>query len=264
VPAYPSGGVSSGIQDAIRRDVITGRLTPGDRVTEASLAQRYGASRVPVREALRALESEGFIESRPHVGSRVAAIPVDDADDLFAVRETLEVSTARRAALRAAALWSAEQPPEDWFATRREIAALLDAGDACVARGDFDALVDIHDRFHLSIARLTGSSTLGRLLRQVSWKIEWLYAAEPQERGSRLWPEHRLLIAAIDAGDGERAAALMAHHVRESRIGYLTRYPVRGTSADPAVAAAVDERRSSRDTAPLGPVPEAPDRGAPA
>jgi DNA-binding GntR family transcriptional regulator len=238
-------GRPASVQDAIRRDIIAGVLTPGARVTESSLAHRYDVSRVPVREALRGLESEGFIDSLPHVGSRVAPIPVHDADDLFAVREALEVSTARSAARRAATLYSGDESPEDWWRTRREIAALLDAGDAHVATDDLDLLVPLNDQIHLGIAELSGSATMTRLLRQLSWKIEWLYAADVQPRGKRLWPEHRVIVGAIDAGDGERAAALMAAHVRESRIGYLLRYGVTTPSSDPVVAAAVEERRAA-------------------
>src|SRR3954451_11734294 len=84
-PAVTPGVRPTSVQDAIRRDIIAGVLTPGARVTESSLAQRYDVSRVPVREALRGLGSEGFVDSLPHVGSRVAPIPVHDADDLFAV-----------------------------------------------------------------------------------------------------------------------------------------------------------------------------------
>jgi DNA-binding GntR family transcriptional regulator len=226
------------VQDAVRRDIITGVLTPGARVTETALAERYQVSRVPVREALRGLESEGFVESRPHAGSRVAAIPVADADELFALRETLEVSIVRRAALRAAALWTTDEEPQDWWRERRKIAASLDAGDECVARDDLDPLVELNDLIHLGIARLSGSDTLFWVLRQLSWKIEWLYAAGTQPRGKRLWPDHRLIVSAIDAGDADRAASLMATHVRESRIGYLARYDVPTTSSDAETAAA--------------------------
>ena len=243
--------VRPSVQDAIRRDIIAGVLTPGARVTEASLAQRYDVSRVPVREALRGLASEGFIDSRPHVGSRVAPIPVHDADDLFAVREALEVATARSAARRAAALYSGDESPEDWWRIRRQIAALLDAGDAHVADGDLDPLVGINDQIHIAVAELSGNATLTQLLRQLSWKIEWLYAADMQSRGKRLWPDHRVIVGAIDAGDGERAAALMAAHVRESRIGYLRRYGVTRPSSDPEVAAAVRRQPGSAPDAIL-------------
>ncbi|XTR51744.1 GntR family transcriptional regulator [Pseudarthrobacter sp. So.54] len=98
------------VQDEIRRDIIFGILPAGSRITETALAHKYGISRVPVREALRALEVEGFVESKPFAGSTVSAIPVDDADDLFAIREALEAATARRAARNAAAQFAMRRP----------------------------------------------------------------------------------------------------------------------------------------------------------
>ncbi len=228
------------VQDAIRRDIIVGALQPGTRITEASLAATHGVSRVPVREALRALEAEGFVESRANVGSRVAAIPVDDADDLFAVREALEVATARRAAARAASLFrKAAPPPEEWWRIRSILAGLLDDGDAAVESGDLDRLPDLNSKFHLGIADLSGSVTLGVLLRQLSGKIEWLYASDEHSRGKKLWPEHRPILAAIDAGDADRAGELMGWHVRQSRIGYLSRSASQSPSSEPAVNEAI-------------------------
>jgi len=213
----------SGVLDAIRRDIVAGALLPGTRVTEAFLAERYGVSRVPVREALRGLEGEGFVVSQPNVGSRIAAIPFDEADDLFAVRESLEIATARRAATRARTLFDGDAPPEDWWRIRRELGAILDAGDDAVERDELDLLVDLNDRFHFLVAELSGSATLATLLRQLSRKIEWLYATDTFSRGKRLWPEHRRILAAIDAGDVDAAAERMGWHVRESRIGYAAR-----------------------------------------
>lgn len=231
----------------MRRDIIAGLLAPGTRITEASLAARYGVSRIPVREALRALEAEGFVWSQVNVGSRVADIPVDDADDLFAVREALEIATARRAATRAAALGSAAlgsaalgsatTPSTEWGRVRGELALLLDAGDAAIHADALDELVELDDRFHLGLAILSGSPTLGGLLRQLSGTIEWLSAADRASRGKRLWPDHRNILAAIDSGDEELAGQLMKEHVRQSRIDYLSRHGV-AASADPAVSAA--------------------------
>jgi DNA-binding GntR family transcriptional regulator len=213
----------AGVLDAIRRDIVAGDLLPGTRVTEAFLAERYGVSRVPVREALRGLEGEGFVVSQPNVGSRIAAIPFDEADDLFAVREALEVATARRAAKRARTLFDGDSPPADWWRVRRELGEVLDAGDRAVERDDLGQLVDLNDRFHFLVAELSGSTTLATLLRQLSRKIEWLYAMDTFSRGKRLWPEHRQILSAIDAGDVETAVARMAAHVQQSRVGYATR-----------------------------------------
>lgn len=214
-----------GVVDAVRADIVHGVLQPGTRITEAALAERYGVSRVPVREALRGLEAEGFVESRPNVGSRVADIPVDEADDLFAVREALEISTARRAASRARARFSGADADDggEWLRLRRELERVLDEGDAAVEVDELDRLVDLNERFHIGVAELSRSSTLATLLRQLSRKIEWLYALDEFSRGKRLWPDHRVILAAVDAGDPDRAGELMGRHVRESRVGYLSR-----------------------------------------
>jgi DNA-binding GntR family transcriptional regulator len=226
-PVSGGAGPAASVVDRLRRDIIVGALQPGTRITEVSLAKKYGVSRIPVRESLRALAAEGFVESRPNAGSSVAAIPVDDADDLFAVREALEVATARRAARRASNLFSGGVVPDDWWTTRRALAAILAEGDAAVEVDELDVLPELNDRFHAGVAELSGSASLAGLLRQLSRKIEWLYAADQHSRGKRLWPEHRVILAAIDAGDETRSGELMGWHVRQSRIGYLSRFASR-------------------------------------
>lgn len=212
------------VQDEIRRDIIFGSLPPGTRVTETALATKYGISRVPVREALRALEAEGFVESKPYAGSTVSKIPVDDAEDLFFVREALESATARRAARRAAAQFDSGAPSSEWWNARKLLAGILDEGDAAVAQNRLDLLPELNIRFHLGIAELSGSSSLTALLRQIAGKIEWLYATDVDNRGKESWCEHRSIIAAIDAGNFADAEKLMANHVHQSKEGYLDRF----------------------------------------
>lgn len=212
------------VQDEIRRDIIFGSLPPGTRVTETALATKYGISRVPVREALRALEAEGFVESKPYAGSTVSKIPVDDAEDLFFVREALESATARRAARRAAAQFDSGAPSSEWWNARKLLAGILDEGDAAVAQNRLDLLPELNIRFHLGIAELSGSSSLTALLRQIAGKIEWLYATDVDNRGKDSWGEHRSIIAAIDAGNFADAEKLMANHVHQSKEGYLDRF----------------------------------------
>ena len=232
MPAEPAPAGSSGpgavskdrIQDEIRRDIIFGALAPGTRITEAALARKYGISRVPVREALRALEAEGFVESRPYAGSTVSNIPVDEADDLFAVREVVETATARRAAERAGRQLAAGTPDETWWAARGRVAEILAAGDDAVAGGRLDKLPELNVRFHLAVAELADSRSLTALLRQLAGKIEWLYAADVDNRGKDSWSEHRVLMGAVDSGDAERAGELMSSHVAQSRAGYLSRF----------------------------------------
>ncbi len=205
----------------LRQDIITGVLSPGTKLREAALAKQYAVSRIPIREALRALESEGLVESRPYVGSVVAPSPIEDAEDLFEIRIVLESATARRAAKRAAAQNSGGEADARWKAVRKAISEILDEGDAVIAKRRFDELALLNMRFHLAVAELSGSLSLVSLLRQISGKIEWLYSLNVTRRGTQAWPEHRAILAAVDAGQETNAAELMAKHVSRSRDAYF-------------------------------------------
>lgn len=85
---------------AIRDDIVSGVFERGSRLTEEVLARRYGVSRVPVREALRTLESEGFVVTRRHAGACVAEPTEQEAADLLEIRMLLEPLGAARAAQR--------------------------------------------------------------------------------------------------------------------------------------------------------------------
>jgi DNA-binding GntR family transcriptional regulator len=205
----------------IRTDIIKGRLEPGAKLREVALAEHYEVSRIPIREALRALEADGLVESRKFSGSVVAPSPAEDAEDLFEIRIVLESATAKRAARRAAELSAGGDHDAKWSEIRAEINEILEAGDAVIAEERFEDLAVLNMRFHFAVAELSGSLSFISLLRQISGKIEWLYSLNLMRRGPQAWPEHREIIAAIDAGQVEQAAEAMARHVRRSRDSYF-------------------------------------------
>ena len=206
----------------LREGIISGELAPLTRLTETSLAKQFEVSRIPVREALRFLEAEGLVESRAYSGSMVAHSPVEDAEDLFDIRIVLEAATARRAAERSAASHSSGKAKEDlWLAARKEINEVLELGEAAIAADHFEDLAALNMRFHYAVAQMSGSSSLLRLLKQISGKIEWLYSLNVTQRGPGAWPEHRAIVAAIDAGLADEASQRMEQHVRRSKESYL-------------------------------------------
>ncbi|MBM6591860.1 GntR family transcriptional regulator [Brevibacterium sp. RIT 803] len=205
----------------IRHDIIKGVHPPGGKLREAALAKQYDVSRIPIREALRSLESEGLVESRPYSGSMVAPSPIEDAEDLFEIRIVLESATAKRAAKRAAQQSSGGVPDERWRMIRKEINEILAAGDIVIGEERYEDLAVLNMRFHFAIAELSGSLSFVSLLRQISGKIEWLYSLNVTRRGPQAWPEHRDIIAAIDAGQETKAAEVMGQHVRRSRDSYF-------------------------------------------
>ncbi|WP_209373952.1 GntR family transcriptional regulator [Brevibacterium renqingii] len=220
----PEPGAAAGridVSSRIRSDIIQGRIEPGTKLREVALAERYEVSRIPIREALRSLEAEGLVESRKYSGSIVAPSPVEDAEDLFEIRTVLEAATAKRAAKRASELIAGEAPGPGWRAQRKEISDILDAGDIVIGQERYEELAVLNMRFHFAVAELSGSLSFISLLRQISGKIEWLYSLNVTRRGPQAWPEHREIIAAIDAGQQAEAAEVMARHVRRSRDSYF-------------------------------------------
>ncbi|MGW7291659.1 GntR family transcriptional regulator [Streptomyces xiamenensis] len=183
---------------AIRDDIVNGVLPPGSRLAEEQLAQRYGVSRVPVREALRTLESEGFVVSKRHAGACVAQPGEREAADLLDIRALVEPLGAARAAQRRTE------------AHLKVLRGLVRLGRQRAGQGQEADLRSLGDWFHETVAQATGSPGLTSMLVQLRRKITWLYAAEPVSRAVVSWQERGALVDAIARGDAERARALTA------------------------------------------------------
>lgn len=206
----------------LRNDIVAGTYPPGARLTESQLCTAYDVSRVPVREALKQLEVEGFVASRAYAGVTVGQMHVDDAADLFSVRKTIEAITARRCADRFRR--SPHDPEAISFASRLD--SLVSAGSAAASRAERDELPPLNTEFHLVLADFSGNPSLLSLLRQVASKIEWLYGMDVDVRGEHSWAEHRSIAGAVLAGDVTRSSRLMREHVDNSLTVYLQRHPM--------------------------------------
>ncbi|GGV39978.1 transcriptional regulator [Kitasatospora herbaricolor] len=198
---------------AIREDVIQGVHRPGSRLTEEAMAARYGVSRVPVREALRTLEAEGFVRSRPYAGIVVVELDEAEAEDLLEVRALLEPLGAGRAALR--------RTPEQLGRLKE----LLSLGRAAIEDGRADEVARLNSRFHETIAAASGSRTLSRLVTQLSRKIAWVYSVDLPRRAEDSWREHEEIVAAVERGDPEAAREVVARHIAAARSSYRRRAP---------------------------------------
>lgn len=133
---------------------------------EEILAARYGVSRVPVREALRTLQSEGFVTTRHHAGACVAEPTEQEAADLLDVRALLEPLGAARAAAR--------RSP----AHLKVLRGLVRLGRERARHGNPADLRQLDGWFHETLAQAAGSPSLTALLTQLRRKIEWMYTVE--------------------------------------------------------------------------------------
>lgn len=227
------------VVDQIRTAITSGGYAPGDRLTETALSREFGVSRVPIREALRTLESEGFVVLRPFAGAAVASLDRAEVSDLFAVREVIETRIFRRCAERFAAAtrsrteptgstivreasrqaWAAET--EELLRVGKELDALVSSGERLVAAGETAELPALNTAFHLQVAHASQSASLTVLLRQVAAKIEWVYSRDVETRAASSWQEHRALLNAIVAGEVDAAGILIADHVGKARRAHF-------------------------------------------
>ncbi|MFC7218588.1 GntR family transcriptional regulator [Streptomyces polyrhachis] len=222
-------GSARGVCTAIRDDIVSGFFPPGARLTEEQLARRYGVSRVPVREALRTLESEGFVTTRRHVGACVAEPTAQDAADLLDIRALLEPLGAARAAQR--------RTP----AHVKVLRGLVRLGRERARRGELSELAALDAWFHETLAQATASPGLVAPLVQLRRKIAWMYAPAEHHRAVDSWDEHGAIVDAVARGDAERARALTGAHVERAAAAYRLRrnpavnyrkHPVNTTSGD--------------------------------
>ncbi|WP_129306132.1 GntR family transcriptional regulator [Streptomyces sp. L2] len=196
---------------AIRDDIVAGVHARGGRLTEEVLARRYGVSRVPVREALRTLEAEGFVVTRRHAGACVAEPTEQEAADLLEMRLLLEPLGAARAAQRRT------------DAHLKVLRGLVRLGQERAGRGAGGDLRPLGGWFHDTLAQACGSPSLASTLVRTRHKITWMFAVRPALNPAQSWAEHGAIVDAVARGDGERARALTAAHTQRTAAAHQLR-----------------------------------------
>ena len=191
----------------LRSAILGGAIGPGERVRQEEVAQRSGASRLPVREALRMLAAEGLIENEPHKGARVPRLSMHEVDVMYRMRERLEP------------LALAESLPE---LTGDDLARLGDLQDEIERDPDVARFLELDREFHLltyggcRIDQLT--STVVRLWNSTQhYRRAFVQLSGPDRR----WvvnAEHRLLLDALIRRDETDAGRFLAGHIRRTRI----------------------------------------------
>ncbi|WP_285673454.1 GntR family transcriptional regulator [Paralimibaculum aggregatum] len=197
---------------ALRRDILTLRLAPGTALDEAALALQYGLSRPPLREVLRQMAGEGYLELRRNRGAAVAPMTHTTLRNFFLAAPMIYAAISRLAAQNA----SAAQ-----VAGLKEIQRQF---RAAVTGGEAEQRVTWNDRFHAAIGEIADNvyllPSLRRLLidhARIGMTFYRPRRAGPDSRLARAADQHDALIAAIEAGDEETAAAVTLDHWALSR-----------------------------------------------
>jgi DNA-binding GntR family transcriptional regulator len=200
------------VADELRDAILRGVYPPGTRLRQEELATQYGASRVPVREALRLLESEGLITTVANAGAWIARLSLDECVELYQVRERIEPLLLRYSL-----------PTLD----DRQIDHLAELAEQ-MRDADVERFLELDREFHLGSYTGAGTTFLGPTVERL-WNTTQHYRRAftqllDSDSHRILHDEHHMLVAAIRERDSNEAERVLLGHIRRTRR-QLARHP---------------------------------------
>jgi DNA-binding GntR family transcriptional regulator len=217
VPMAREAGVTVEAAEHIRSAIRSGRIAPGERIVERTIASDLGISSIAVRDAFARLAQEGWIERLPRRGVRVRRLEPEEIEDISALRALLEGEAAARAA---AQLCSGAEPSPLSASTLALITSIPDAMHRAARRGDRQTLFALDDAFHAALWHLAESPTLEELLQNLRARITpiirqalWMM---PKDDMLKMGAWHAELLAAIHEGP-KPARRAAEHHTDRTR-----------------------------------------------
>lgn len=195
------------VQVEIEQLILSGELGVGQRINESELASRFGTSRGPIREALRALEESRLVRSEKNRGVFVREISVAEADEIYDVREALDQLIGRRVAERVTP------------AQLRDLRALLARMDESARLRDVKSYHALNLQFHDLLVDFAGNARLTESYRLLTKGLLLFRLRGLQDGGGFAVSniEHKAVVEAIAAGDAAKAGRLLRQHAVESR-----------------------------------------------
>ena len=196
----------------LQKDILTGRLKPGDKLTEQELCKAYGVSRTPVREALRQLEADGLVENILNRGAFVVGMSEQDYEDMFELRKAYEVQAVK---------WAIERITEEEMDRLEETFEFM---EFYTLRNDIDKMLTINSGFHQVIYEASHNRMLKKLLSsyQNYLKYKGIESAYDDDYLTTVLEEHRAIFKAFKDKDVKAGTLAMEMHIdraRERRCG---------------------------------------------
>jgi len=196
--------------ERLEHAIMSGELKPGERLSETTLARRFGISRGPLREAIGRLEGRNLVERVANQGARVISLSNSELIDLLVIREGLEGMACRLAAT--------EIRPSELKKLRRMLEQHARDDAVISGRGYFQGGGDLD--FHYRIVRASGNARLVQMLDGELYSLLRLYRQRLSTRPGRpaqALIEHQAVLEALEARDPDAAEAAMRAHIRSSR-----------------------------------------------
>ncbi|MFC4948419.1 GntR family transcriptional regulator [Pseudonocardia sp. GCM10023141] len=205
------------IANELRAKIMSGTLRAGERLVEATVAQEHGVSRVPVREALRRLEGEGFVTLTPYRGATVSENSHRDSLELMQVRRGLEVLAARLAA-------------ENRGGTvANKLMSVVERGRQAGRQELLRELPALILEFHHLVVEASGNRNLERTLDRLLQSISWGFELDLERRIDSSWADHAAIATAILSGSPIQAGYLMDEHIAKDERLYTEKYGIVGS-----------------------------------
>ena len=207
------GASARRIADGVREAILAGEVGPGERVRQEMIAAQYGASRVPVREALRILEAEGLVTLVANTGAWVSRLSLPECEELYQVRERIEPLLLRFSMPNL---------------TDKDFAELHRLADAMEAAPDVETFLRLDRQFHWLSYSGADTIVLGETVQRL-WNATQHYRRAftrlfRVEADRAVHHEHHLLSHAIERQDIDEAERVLYGHIRRTRLG-LARHP---------------------------------------
>lgn len=188
------------ILETIREAILRGSLRAGEKVAEPELAERFGISRTPIREAFRQLESEGYLTVIPRKGAVVTSLSERDVEEFYAIKSILEGYAAQMAAVKLS-----DKEIERLETINERLAQLA-------REGDVKTFFRVHSEFHDLFIKAAGNDKLLELINQLMMKFNRLRMASLSLPGRMeiSVQEHRKIIEAFKEHDADKADKLVS------------------------------------------------------
>lgn len=199
--------LSNSLLGKLQKDILTGKLKPGQKLTEQDLCKTYGVSRTPVREALRQLETDGLVENILNRGAFVVGMTQQDYEDMFELRKAYEVQAVK---------WAIQRITEEEMERLEETFEFM---EFYTLRNDVDKMLTINSGFHQVIYEASHNRMLKKLLAsyQNYLKYKGVESAYDDNYLTTVLEEHRAIFKAFKDKDVEGGALAMEKHISRSK-----------------------------------------------
>lgn len=194
------------VYDRIREDILNGVYMEHEELKEATLGEKMGVSRTPVREALRQLELEGLVEIIPNKGARVTGITKKDMEDIYQIRYLLEGLSAR---------WATEHVTEELIDKMEETLYLTEFH---AKKGNYGQVYELDSQFHELMYEASGSKILNHILSDFHMYVTRIrkMSLASDSRSKNSTEEHRAILEAIKERNAEKAEECAHIHVKST------------------------------------------------